>query len=234
LGDLEDKRVAHLMCNAGHDTVSLANLGASVTGVDISDAAIEEAQELADATDASVRFVRADIYDWFDETNASFDLAFSSYGITPWLSNLRAWAGGIHDVLAPGGHFVLVDFHPVAVTFDESMRLSYQYIGSERYEFDEGVGDYVAQSGPSLAPGGYEATEPFENPEGCIEFPWTFAEVLQALILAGLTLERVEEYAFSNGWRMFDSLVAVDDRRWGFGEGEPNLPLMFGVRARRP
>lgn len=233
LGDVESCDVAHLMCNAGHDSVSLARLGASVTGVDISDVALDEARELAAETGCDVDFVRADIYDWFEETDAVFDVAFSSYGIVPWLSDLDAWALGIEHALAAGGAFVLVDFHPVAVAFDESMELAHPYMGIDRFDFDDGVGDYVGQSGETLAPGGFRESEPFENPEPCVEFGWTLSDVIQSLVSAGLRLEVLREYPYSNGWRMYDSLVRVDERRWGFEPGEPNVPLMFGLRARK-
>ena len=234
LGDVADREVAHLMCNAGQDSISLARLGASVTGVDISDSAIEEGRELAAATDSEVDFVRSDVYDWLAKTTSTFEVAFSSYGIVPWLSDLEAWAAGIEGILSPGGAFVLVDFHPVAVLFDESMTLSEPYAGTDRFEFDDGVGDYVAQSGETMAPGGFEPGETFDNPESCIEFSWTLSDVIQALVDAGLSLETFDEYPFSNGWRMFDSLVRVDERRWGFPDGQPNLPLMFGLKVTKP
>jgi 2-polyprenyl-3-methyl-5-hydroxy-6-metoxy-1,4-benzoquinol methylase len=66
LGDLAGKRVLHLMCNTGQDTLSLAQLGASVTGVDISDEAIRRARDLAAATGLHAEFERGDVYDWLD------------------------------------------------------------------------------------------------------------------------------------------------------------------------
>src|SRR3954469_18087017 len=50
LGDLHGKSLVHLQCNAGQDTLSLAGLGATVTGVDISDTAISFAQQLSTDT----------------------------------------------------------------------------------------------------------------------------------------------------------------------------------------
>lgn len=68
LGDLTGVRVAHLMCNAGQDTLGLVQLGAaSVIGVDISDVAITAAEELTAAVGAPATFVRADVYDWLDD-----------------------------------------------------------------------------------------------------------------------------------------------------------------------
>ena len=49
LGDLAGKTLVHLQCNSGGDTLSLALLGAEVTGVDISDGAISSAHALSNA-----------------------------------------------------------------------------------------------------------------------------------------------------------------------------------------
>src|ERR687889_2614531 len=50
LGDLDGKTLAHLQCNSGGDSLSLVLLGATVTGVDISDEAIASACELSAKT----------------------------------------------------------------------------------------------------------------------------------------------------------------------------------------
>ena len=47
LGDVQDKDILHLQCHFGQDTISLGRLGANVTGIDLSDKAIESAIELS-------------------------------------------------------------------------------------------------------------------------------------------------------------------------------------------
>ncbi len=65
LGDLHGKSVLHLQCNSGQDTLSIKQLGAaSVTGVDISDEAIDFARKLAADSGLAATFHRADIYEW--------------------------------------------------------------------------------------------------------------------------------------------------------------------------
>ena len=84
LGDLREKTLLHLQCNSGGDSLSLAWLGARVTGVDISDEAIESAQKLARQAGAQVRFERADLYDWLRKASREgrrFDAVFASYGV---------------------------------------------------------------------------------------------------------------------------------------------------------
>src|SRR5690606_32316088 len=80
----------HAACNAGQDTLSLARLGAEVTGVDISPAAIAAATQLAEDTAIPARFVAADLYDWLPSAGPEFDLVFLSYGALIWMSDLDA------------------------------------------------------------------------------------------------------------------------------------------------
>ena len=52
LGDIKGLKVLHLQCHFGQDTISLQKLGASVTGVDLSDKAINYAKEIAEELDS--------------------------------------------------------------------------------------------------------------------------------------------------------------------------------------
>ena len=45
LGDVKGKKILHLQCHFGQDTLSLSRLGANATGVDLSDNAINKAKE---------------------------------------------------------------------------------------------------------------------------------------------------------------------------------------------
>jgi 2-polyprenyl-3-methyl-5-hydroxy-6-metoxy-1,4-benzoquinol methylase len=107
LGDLHGKAVLHLQCNSGQDTLSMKQLGAaSVTGVDISDEAIDFARKLSAASGLAATFHRADIYEWLAKAGQGderWDVVFCSYGAIIWLSDLETWARGIASVLRPGG-----------------------------------------------------------------------------------------------------------------------------------
>lgn len=204
LGDTNGKTLVHLQCNSGGDSLSLAGLGAAVTGVDISDEAILYARRLSSETGIAADFVRADVYDWLEVTvheGRRFDVVFSSYGVVCWLPDLEAWARGIAAVLGAGGRFVLVDFHPAAEMFDERWNRAYAYLsGGERSLLEEGVGDYVAGSAGGLTPAGFvEGVRDFENPHGCHLFRWGLGEVVTALAEAGLRITALKEYPYSNG-----------------------------------
>ncbi len=234
LGDLRGKSLAHLQCNAGPDTLSLAQLGATVTGIDISDEAIAYAQQLSRDSAIPATFIRSDVYDWLEQAAAKgeqFDRVFSSYGALMWLSDIPRWGQGIARILKPGGSFVLVEFHPTGLMYNEKLERDWPYFSAEPIS-DGGVGDYVAESGAGLVPWGYEegVTE-FENPHTSAEFCWSIADVVTALLEAGLRLETLREYPYANGCPRFENAVEGEGRRFYTPPGIPNLPQMYALRA---
>jgi SAM-dependent methyltransferase len=236
LGGLEGKTLVHLQCNSGGDSLSLALLGAAVTGVDISDRAIWAARRLSSETGIVAEFERADIYDWLEEAaraERGFDVVFSSYGIVCWLPDLEAWARGVATVLKPGGRFVLVEFHPAAEMFDERWNLADAYpSGGEPRYIQQGVGDYVGESGGGLTPAGFvEGKRDFENPHRCHLFRWGLGEVVTALAKAGLRIVTLKEYPYSNGERRFEGMQRLPGRRTVPPEDVPSVPLMYGICA---
>ncbi len=236
LGDIAAKRLLHLQCNAGQDSLSLAQLGAIVTGVDISDEAIAFATALSAESGLPATFVRADVYDWLESAQGReerYDVVFSSYGCLVWLSDLTLWAQRIAGILAPGGRVVLLDFHPFAMTFDWdwSARLPYFTNGAPE-SYEHGVGDYVGLSGAALAPSGYnDSIQDWTNPHPGHEFRWTLAEIATALTDAGLAITTLREYPYSNGAKLFDRMQETPGRRMVPPDDVPNLPLMFGIVA---
>jgi hypothetical protein len=62
LGDIRGLRGVHLQCHIGTDTLSLARLGAVMTGLDFSSASLEQARELARRTRSATEFVESDVY----------------------------------------------------------------------------------------------------------------------------------------------------------------------------
>lgn len=239
LGDIRGLSLVHLQCNAGQDTLSLAQLGATVTGVDISDTAIDFARRLALDAAIPATFERMDIYDWFAETACSsrrFDIAFCSYGAICWLPDLKAWGKGIASILKPEGRFVTIDFHPVLSLFNEQLERRFAYSTSgQPLTWDEGVSDYVAMSGLGLADTEYiEGVKDFKNPHRVHEFAWGIAEIVSALLDAGLTLTGLQEYPYSNGFKPFNAMrLDESTRRWYLAQDQPMLPLMYSITARK-
>ena len=236
LGDVRGSALLHLQCNCGQDSLSIANhLGAEVTGVDISDEAIRFARELSRDSGVEAEFLRADIYDFFRDNGRHFDTVFSSYGVICWLSDIGAWGRGIAACLRPGGRFLLIDFHPAFSMFDEGWRLRHAYMGGICYEFESGIGDYVALTGSAaeidqLLPG----VRDFHNPYPGVEYQWGIAELVMALVEAGLRLTHLAEYNYCNGFKPMPDMRELGGRRYAAADHLPqNIPLMFSLIAER-
>jgi SAM-dependent methyltransferase len=237
LGDVRGLSVVHLQCNAGQDTLSIAQLGAVITGVDISDTAIDFARQLSQDAAIPATFQRSDVYDWLEETGQSeqrFDVAFCSYGAICWLSNLEAWAAGIQKILKPGGRFVAVEFHPFQAMYDEQQVRKFPYFTDGQPDNWGGVHDYVAMSGEGLVTGDYqEGIKNFENPNPSHGFNWGLSEIITALLNAGLQLTTLKEFPYANGFKPFEQMQPLPGRRWMLPEGQPNMPLMYSLTAQK-
>ncbi|MEM9144333.1 MAG: class I SAM-dependent methyltransferase, partial [Bacteroidota bacterium] len=134
LGKVEGKTILHLQCHFGQDTISLARLGAQVTGVDLSDKAIQTARELAQREkdmQGIASFVCCDLYDLPRHLDETFDIAFTTYGTIGWLPDLDRWANIISHYLNPDGKLIFVEFHPVVWMFDDYFKqVAYPYLNS--------------------------------------------------------------------------------------------------------
>ena len=120
LGELTDVRGVHLQCHIGTDTVSLARLGARMTGLDFSPAAVHEARRLATSANADVDFVESDVYAAREALgDESFDLVFTGIGALCWLPDIGRWAAVVRSLLRPGGRLFLREGHPMLWSLDD-------------------------------------------------------------------------------------------------------------------
>ena len=82
LGDVAGLTGIHLQCHIGTDTLSLARLGARMTGLDLSPVSLEQARRLAaDAgSGADVDYVEADTYSAVEAVGGrTFDLVYTGH-----------------------------------------------------------------------------------------------------------------------------------------------------------
>lgn len=223
LGDVRGKRLVHLQCNAGADTLAWARRGALVTGIDFSSVAIDEARRLASSTGVDATFVCADVLAP-PEGLGPFDLVYTSMGVLWWLPDLDRWAGVIHDLLADGGVFYIHEIHPMTMCLlerdDGTIALAEDYYDSPpAFEttgtYYDGGSDFAAEP----------ATE-----HGTVH---TLGQVVTAIAGAGLRIEWLHEHPFTT-FRQHPSMVWDDERRlWGWPRGAPRIPVTFSLRARR-
>src|SRR5882724_7382970 len=78
LGDIAGKRVLHLQCHIGCDTLSLVRRGAVATGLDFSGAAVDVARRLSAETGLRADFVQGTVDAAPQLTPGPFDLVFTT------------------------------------------------------------------------------------------------------------------------------------------------------------
>jgi SAM-dependent methyltransferase len=234
VGDVAGRRLLHLQCHFGIDTLSWARRGAVVTGVDFSPEAIAAATTLSAETGVPGHFVCSDVYALRDTLAApeAFDIVYTSHGVLNWLPELGPWARTIAHFLAPGGFFYIVEGHPTARIFptDEDLRKGGTFAPYLSYFHEpEGIRwpaelDYADEG----------------TPHTLGEHLWThsLSDIVGSLLDAGLRLDFLHEFPFCT-WKVVAGMNLVES--FGASHGyfvrpasEPTLPLMFSLRASKP
>jgi len=236
VGDVRGKRLLHLQCHFGLDTLSWARRGADVTGVDFSEAAVAVARDLARRTglDQQSRFVCSDLYSLERALDAAggFDVIYTSYGVLNWLPELGPWGALIARYLKPGGFFYIVEAHPFARTFplDEDMPKAGVFRPFFPY-FHDPVG--------IRWPPGVDYADPSVPHEiGAHEWQHSLSDILNALVGAGLRLDWLHEFPYC-AWNVVAGCEIVErfsgsHAYYALPPSQVALPLMFSLRATRP
>jgi len=218
LGNVKDKKILHLQCHFGQDTLSLARMGAKVTGLDLSDKAIETAQNLNQELGLDAQFVCCDILEADQYITEKFDLVFTTYGTIGWLPSLEKWGQLIAHFLKPKGQLVFVEFHPVMWTLDDATftKIEHSYFNVKTFLEIETT---TYSDGPSHEP---LASYSWNHP---------FTEVFQSLLSSNLQIQSFQEYDTSP-YNCFPNTVAVEG---GFQiKGlEKKLPIVYSIVASR-
>jgi SAM-dependent methyltransferase len=220
LADVSGKSLLHLQCHFGMDTLSWANRGAIVTGVDFSAPAIEQARTLAKELEIEARFVISNVYDLPQNLEGKFDIVYTSYGVLCWLGDLNRWANVIAHFLKPGGIFYIVEGHPMANMFDEeskerlSLCHSYFNIGPVKFDTPWTYTDGDARLTNSVT----------------YEWSHSIGEIVTALIKAGLEIKFIHEFPFSFH-KYLPYMVKDENGWWRLPDGDERIPFMFSLMA---
>lgn len=216
VGNVEGKSMLHLQCHFGMDSLDWARRGAKVTGVDLSDTAIKEAEIINEELGMDAKFVCCNVYDTSKYVQDQFDIVFSSYGTIGWLPDLGPWAEMIAERLKPGGFFYLAEFHPVVWMFDDEFtHIAYSYENREII-VTENQGTYT-------------------NREADIkgkEYSWnhSISEVINELITAGLRVSFLNEYMYSP-YPCFRNVVEFEKGKWHIKGLEGKIPMVYSIKA---
>lgn len=216
LGDVRGKSILHLQCHFGQDTLSLGRMGADVAGVDLSDNAIQNANELAVQTGIDATFICCDIYDLPSHLDKQFDIVFTSYGTIGWLPDMDKWAGIVARYLKPSGKFIFAEFHPVVWMFD--------------YDFKT-VGFNYFNDGPIIeTESGTYADKDAPIAEQTICWNHSISEVVNNLISHGLQLNLINEYDYSP-YNVFRGSVEVAPKKYRVGHLGNKIPMVYAIVA---
>jgi SAM-dependent methyltransferase len=223
LGDISGKRVLHLQCHIGRDTLCLVRRGATVTGLDFSSAALNVAQRLSDETGLKADFVEGTVDQAPDLTPGPFDLVFTTWGTICWLPDVKKWAKVIASVLALGGELYFADAHPGFSVLEE-------YAGRlvPTYDFQTPP-DRPLQFANETT---YTGDPTIMSHQPTREWIHSLSAVLGGLIDAGLTITMFREHEVLP-WRGLTSLVPASERMWRLPDGVPRIPLSYSVRAKK-
>jgi len=205
LGDVSGKSLLHLQCHFGQDTISWAKRGATCTGLDFSERAIETATRLAADIGINCSFVCHNVLDASSAIDDTFDIVFTSYGTIGWLNDLGAWA--------------IVEFHPISWMFDWLIQppvLKYAY-RSDVEVYEEYQGTYADENAQMTSK----------------EYTWNhgLSDVVQALIDSGLQIQKFAEHDGSP-YDVYPDLVKGEDGLFRFEK--PLYPLVFEILAVKP
>ncbi len=223
LDDVTGLDVVHLQCHFGLDTLSLADAGATVTGLDFSGEAVAQAHSLADRAGLTerARFVEADVLQAAVALAPErFDLVYVSLGALCWLPSVDRWASQVAALLRPGGRLYLHDGHPLSWALaDDDLRVEHTY-------FEE-VEPYVGDEAGTYTDG--EATVANTR---TYEWNHSIGEIVSAVIDHGLTITSLVEHDWTV-WPRFPWLLRAADDRWHVPPDRPRLPLSFTLMANR-
>lgn len=227
LGDVRGKKILHLQCHFGQDSLSLARMGAHVTGVDFSPQAIETAISMSKKLSAEAQFFCHNIYDLHPSSTEykeeiapqSFDIVFASYGTICWLPTLKEWGELIAHYLKPGGFFLLVDTHPLLLVFnDELTHVQYDY---------DSINPIILESSSTYTGQKFEET--------LKEYSWnhSLSSIFTSLLNAGLGIELFQEH-MQSPYNCYANMVEVLPGKWQIKGMENKIPVLFSLKATKP
>lgn len=217
VGPVKDRRLLHLQCHFGLDTLSWARRGARVTGVDFSPSAVAKAGELAGRAGLSADFVLSDVYSLGRRLKGRFDIVYATYGVFCWIGDLKRWFRTAARFLKPGGFVYVADDHPFAGVFEDSGRRP--------------VIDYFTDKALRVPPAATYTDGPRRKMPATYEWWYTVADLLDAVKSAGLRLDYFHEHPFT-AWRRFAGMRKGKDGLWRAPGGK--LPLLFSLKAYKP
>jgi SAM-dependent methyltransferase len=225
LGDISGLRGVHLQCHIGTDTISLARLGASMTGLDFSAPAVAQARALATRTRDDATFVESDVYAAADVLGrGAFDLVFTGIGALCWLPSVRRWADVVASLLRPGGRLFIREGHPMLWTIDDEREDDELLV--LRYPYFERAEPNVFTEG-----GTYVSTDAVFEHNVTHEWNHGLGELVTALLDAGMTLTQLTEHDSIPWDGLPGQMEEIGGGEWRLADRPWRLPHSYTLQA---
>jgi 2-polyprenyl-3-methyl-5-hydroxy-6-metoxy-1,4-benzoquinol methylase len=224
LGPLTGQRGVHLQCHIGTDTVSLARLGATMTGLDFSDKSLQEARRLTEQAGAEIRYVQSDVYDALTAVGDGYDFVYTGIGALCWLPDVARWAKVVASVLRPGGRLFIREGHPVLWALED-----------ERTDVLALEFPYFERSEPTIwtTGGTYVSTDVTFTHNTTHEWNHGIGQLITAVLDAGMTLTGFEEHQ-SVPWEALPGQMSrLPDGEWQLTDRPDRLPHSYTLQAVR-
>ena len=178
MGTVAGRRVCDLACGQGRVARHLADLGASVVGIDLSTKLLAIARRHEQAVPRGIEYRHADARSLDGVADSTFDGVVCHMALMD-IPDLAPTLRSVARILRPGGWFVFSILHPC-----------YHTARSGEIESPEGtvrtIGRYFVE--------GYWRSDARPGPPGKVgAYHRTLSTYVNALTDAGLTLERVSE-----------------------------------------
>jgi SAM-dependent methyltransferase len=226
LGQLHGRKVVHLQCHLGVETMAFALKGAHTTGLDFSSVSVHEAQRVAREAGLTINYVHGDVYDAVDVLGAEhFDIVYTGKGAVCYLPDLEVWAHTIAELLKPGGFLYLVEFHPLLNALGPTHKPGSTYDLIIRHDYLGGRGATERDTPHSYTDGPALAGD-------TVHYEWShgLGEVVTAVAQTGLAIESITETRLLP-WPRWPQMVRSDNGWWEMPRNEPRFPLMYGLKA---
>ncbi|MGV7106464.1 class I SAM-dependent methyltransferase [Flavobacterium sp. U410] len=216
LGNVSCKKILHLQCHFGQDSLSLARMGAQVTGIDFSEEAIKVAQNLNEKLGLGAKFICCDVYDTLNHVDEQFDIVYTSYGVIGWLPDLDRWATIIAQSLKPGGQLVFVEFHPVVWMFDDNFNEIKYHYHNEKVIIEEYSGTYAEKEAPITT--------------DYVGWNHSLAEVFSALLKQNLRITSFQEFDYSP-YNCFNKTIEFEEGKFRIEHLGNKIPMLYSITA---
>jgi SAM-dependent methyltransferase len=210
LGNVQGKTLLHLQCHFGLDTLSWSRLGAQVTGVDLSNTAIEKANSIKQEAGLEAEFICSDVYSFGEISQKQYDIVFTSYGALCWLPDLDKWAQTVSNSLVKGGTFYIAEFHPF-------------------YDIVSGY-SYFHQSEPDIEDEGTYTENDSGETSTVITWAHPLSDVVNALINAGITINQFNEYPYSPH-NCFENMSESEKGKFTISHEGQDVPLIYTIKG---